>query len=54
MVMETALPNDIEVNLLRNVIDPLNIRRLEMLGGAARRELLHKIIVAEKHNIAMN
>jgi acyl CoA:acetate/3-ketoacid CoA transferase beta subunit len=54
MVMETPLPTDDEINLLRNVIDPMNIRRLEMLGGAARREQLHKIIIAEEHNIAIN
>lgn len=54
MVMETALPTDNEINLLRNEIDPLNIRQLEMLSGAARRELLHKIINVEKYNIPMN
>jgi glutaconate CoA-transferase subunit B len=47
-VMETVLPILDEINLLRNVIDPMNIRRLETLSGAARRELIHKIIIAEK------
>ena len=51
MVSETALPNDDEINLLRTKIDPMNIRRLEMLGGAARREQLHKIISTEKNNL---
>jgi glutaconate CoA-transferase subunit B len=46
-IVETPLPTDDEIHLLRNVIDPLNIRRLEMLSGAARREQLHKIIIAE-------
>lgn len=50
-VMETTIPTDDEINLLRSVIDPLNIRQLEMLSGAARREQLHKIIFAEKHKI---
>jgi acyl CoA:acetate/3-ketoacid CoA transferase beta subunit len=50
-IMETVLPTQDEINLLRNVIDPHNIRRLEMLSGAARRELLHKIIDAEKQNV---
>jgi len=47
-VKETDLPTDNEINLLRNEIDPLNIRRLETLSGPARRELLHKIIEVEK------
>ncbi|OGO12067.1 MAG: hypothetical protein A2Y53_09335 [Chloroflexi bacterium RBG_16_47_49] len=47
-VMETVLPTDLEINLLRTEIDPMNLRRLELLGGAARREQLHKIIAAEK------
>ncbi len=46
----TPLPSDEEVELLRNKIDPLNIRKLEMLGGASRRELLHKIISEEHHS----
>ncbi len=48
MVMETPLPTETEIELIRHEIDPLNIRRLEMLSGAARRELLHQIIEAEK------
>jgi glutaconate CoA-transferase subunit B len=47
-VMETTLPTDVELDLLRNEIDPMNIRRLETLSGPSRRELLHKIIEAEK------
>ena len=47
-IMETVLPTDDEISLLRNVIDPMNIRRLEMLSGAARREQIHKIIAIEK------
>lgn len=47
-VMETPLPTEAEISLLRNEVDPLNIRKLEMLSGAPRRELLHRIISAEK------
>jgi hypothetical protein len=54
MVMETPTPTEHEINLLRNEIDPLSIRRLETLSGAARRELLHKIIATEKQNTAKN
>ncbi|HSB65336.1 MAG TPA: CoA-transferase [Anaerolineales bacterium] len=49
-IKETPLPTDTELHLLRNEIDPLNIRKLETLSGPGRRELLHKIIEAEKKN----
>ena len=52
-VTETTPPTIDELNLLRNEIDPMNIRRLETLSGPSRRELLHKIIEAEKHILAM-
>lgn len=47
-VRETQAPTEEEINLLRNEIDPLNIRRLETLSGPARRELLHQIIEFER------
>jgi hypothetical protein len=40
----TPAPTSEELGLLREEIDPLNIRRLELLSGAARRQLLHEII----------
>lgn len=43
----TPLPDPAELILLRTEIDPLGIRRLETLSGAARRELLRAIIAAE-------
>jgi glutaconate CoA-transferase, subunit B len=46
-IHETPLPSKEEIQLLREVIDPLNIRKLESLSGAARRQLLHEIIAAE-------
>jgi len=47
-IMETPSPTEEEIHLLRNEIDPLNIRCLEMLSGATRREQLRRIINAEK------
>jgi acyl CoA:acetate/3-ketoacid CoA transferase beta subunit len=46
-VQETQLPDPVELRLLREEIDPLGIRRLESLSGAARRRLLHQIVAAE-------
>jgi len=47
-VHETIPPTPEEIRLLREEIDPLGIRRLEALSGAARRKLLHDIINSEK------
>lgn len=46
-VAETPLPAGEELAILREEIDPLGIRRLELLSGAERRELLRKIISLE-------
>jgi hypothetical protein len=46
-VHETPPPSDGELRLLREVIDPLGIRKLESLSGAARRQLLHEILIKE-------
>lgn len=46
-VGETPAPTPEELNLLRQEVDPLGIRRLETLGGAARRELMHQILQEE-------
>jgi len=48
-VHETLPPSLEEIRLLREEIDPLGIRRLEALSGAARRQLLHDIIRTETH-----
>jgi len=54
-VCETPLPSQEEIYLLREVIDPLGIRRLESLGGASRRQALRDIIAAEKaHQLAVS
>jgi glutaconate CoA-transferase, subunit B len=45
---ETLHPNANELNLLRNQIDPLGIRMLELLSGTARRDKLHEILAKEK------
>lgn len=44
---ETTAPSSEELDLLRNEIDPLGIRRLEMLSGSERRQLLHAIVEHE-------
>jgi glutaconate CoA-transferase, subunit B len=43
----TPLPTPQELHLIREVIDPLGIRRLELLGGSERKDLLRAIITAE-------
>jgi len=45
---ETPPPTVEEVRLLREVIDPLGIRDLELLSGAQRRARLHEIIEREQ------
>lgn len=47
-VTETHPPTLEELQLLREEIDPLGIRRLELLSGAERRMLLHHIIDQER------
>jgi hypothetical protein len=44
---ETEPPTAEEVRLLREVIDPLGVRRLETLGGAARKRALREILARE-------
>jgi glutaconate CoA-transferase, subunit B len=43
-LQETPAPTTKELQLLNEEIDPLGIRRLELLSGAERRQLLHEII----------
>ena len=45
--IETVPPTIEELELLREYVDPLGIRRLELLGGSERRTLLHHIIRSE-------
>lgn len=45
---ETPAPTAKELRLLREEIDPLGIRRLETLGGGARKRLLREILEKEK------
>ena len=40
-------PSEHELDLLREEIDPLGLRRLELLGGSKRRAALREIILAE-------
>ena len=46
-VCETPAPTEEEVRLLREVIDPLGIRKLELLSGSARKNLLRDILARE-------
>jgi glutaconate CoA-transferase subunit B len=44
---ETPPPTVEDVRLLREEIDPLDVRKLEMLGGAARKDLIRTILAQE-------
>jgi hypothetical protein len=44
---ETPPPTSEDLHLLRNLIDPLGVRRLELLGGSARRDALRDILTRE-------
>jgi len=44
---QTELPTDDEVRLLREVIDPLGVRRLETASGSQRKGILREILAAE-------
>lgn len=46
-LQETPPPSAEELRLLRHELDPLGIRRLELLSGSARRDLLAEIIARE-------
>ena len=46
-VCETPLPTPEELHLLRTEIDPLGIRRLELLSGAPRRQMIREILSQE-------
>lgn len=44
---ETPAPTEEEIRLLREQIDPLGVRKLELLGGGARKDLLREILRQE-------
>lgn len=46
-LQETPAPSPLELELLRDKIDPLGVRRLETLGGTARKTLLREILARE-------
>ncbi|NWG18025.1 MAG: hypothetical protein HXY41_15475 [Chloroflexi bacterium] len=46
-VCETLPPTPEEISLLRETIDPLSVRKLEILGGSARKDLLRHILAQE-------
>jgi acyl CoA:acetate/3-ketoacid CoA transferase beta subunit len=47
-VAETPPPTERELDLLRTVVDPLNVRQLEFLSGGPRRQALEAILQAEQ------
>lgn len=47
-VQETPLPTETDLHLLRQEIDPMGIRRLELLSGSTRRQLLAEILERER------
>lgn len=51
-VHETEPPTNEEIGLLREKIDPLGVRKLEMLGGNARKELLRYILSCEGEKLS--
>ena len=53
-ITETLPPSPDEIDLLREKIDPLGIRKLEMLTGGARKAHLRAIIEAETANESSN
>jgi glutaconate CoA-transferase subunit B len=46
-IQETQPPSNIEIELLRKEIDPLGVRKLEMLSGHQRRIALRKALIFE-------
>ena len=46
-VGETAPPTAEQIRLLRNVVDPFGVRRLEFLSGPERREAMRSILAQE-------
>jgi hypothetical protein len=44
---ETLPPTAEEVRLLREAIDPLGVRKLELLAGTAKRDALREMVAAE-------
>jgi hypothetical protein len=46
-VEETPPPTAQELELLRTIVDPLNVRELEFLSGGPRRAALERILARE-------
>jgi acyl CoA:acetate/3-ketoacid CoA transferase beta subunit len=47
-IHETPVPAEDQVRLLRDEIDPLGVRKLELLSGNARKQLLREILEKEQ------
>ena len=50
----TKMPTTSQLNVLRNIVDPLNIRKLEFTSGEERIKLLEEIIGQEKNIKSLN
>ena len=50
-ISETVPPTAEELRLLREEIDPLGVRTLETLSGAARRDKLRQILSQEQQDV---
>lgn len=50
-LQETIPPSSEELRLLRTVVDPWNVRRLEVLSGGPRRQAMHDILTSERRSI---
>jgi len=51
-VQVTEAPSPEELRLLREEIDPLGVRRLEILNGSARKDALREILERERNGIS--
>ncbi|MGD8605505.1 MAG: hypothetical protein PVF49_13135 [Anaerolineales bacterium] len=47
---ETEPPSEEDLDLLRSVIDPLGVRKMETLSGAARRQALRETLMLEANS----
>jgi acyl CoA:acetate/3-ketoacid CoA transferase beta subunit len=52
-VSMTPLPSETEIDLLRAEIDPMGIRKLELLSGSERRAFLRQIILQESKTASL-
>jgi hypothetical protein len=49
-LVDTSIPTEEELHLLRNVIDPFGIRKLEFLSGPQRNAAIRSILERERQH----